>query len=89
MSRKVLYHPDQVRALFNRMRGDLHDLHFKHMCQMADLRRQFDACRAELDELKSAVRARVRAEAELHALHRERDIRNAMRAERDPAAPLP
>jgi hypothetical protein len=89
--RVVLYHPKFVEgfcAALAEAKADLHDLHFKHVCEMADLRRELDACRAELDGLRTAVLARQHAEGELAILHRERDIARAQAAERDPNAAL-
>ena len=60
-----------------------------------ELRRQFDWMLAELQDvteqfrkLKMAVLARRQAQTELVALHREREIQQAERAERDLGAPL-
>jgi hypothetical protein len=55
---------------------------------MADLDRALAQTRAELEELKAAIRRRVAAEAELAALRRERELMLALNAERDPATPL-
>ena len=76
------------RALYDECRGDLAALSFKHACALADLHRELDACRAELEELRAAVLARQNAETELRELYRERAIQRARAAERDPAAPL-
>jgi hypothetical protein len=84
---RVLYHPDRVRAMFAQMRGDLHAMHFKHLCELSDLRRELDAMRTELEqlrELRATVRARHRAEAELAELHRRRSLMQASMAARDP-----
>ena len=67
---------------------DLHDMHFKHLCELADLRRELNATRAALDELRAATLARQQAEAALAELYRERAIARARAAERDPALPL-
>ena len=40
-------------------------MHFKHLCELADLRKELDETRTALDELRAAVRARERAESEL------------------------
>jgi len=92
--RRVLYRPEfvagYVRA-YRQAQADLHDLHFKHMCQMADLRRELDVLRAELAQLReldTVVRARQNAEIEVAELRRRREIVKAFGAERDPAAPL-
>jgi len=63
-------------------------MHFKHLNELADLKRELDECRAALDALRGAVRAREQAEAELANLYREREIHRAQAAERDFAAPL-
>jgi hypothetical protein len=47
-----------------------------------------DQYRARLEELQRAVEQRWKAEAELSALHRERDLQLAMRQERDPTKPM-
>jgi len=89
--RRVLYSPQYVRGFavaLREARADLHDMHFKHLCELADLHRELDKCRAELDALKDIVRRRVAAEAELAALRRERELMRALSAERDPALPL-
>ena len=87
-NRKLLYTADRVHALFARMRADLHDMHFKHLCELADLRKELDETRTALDELRTAVRARQAAESELAELYRERGIARAQATERDPATPL-
>jgi hypothetical protein len=66
-----------VAAERNQLRQDL-----------TDVRRQRDEALAMLDELRTAIRARHAAEAELASLYRERDIAKAQAAVRDPAAPL-
>jgi hypothetical protein len=86
--RKLLYSADRVHALFARMRADLHDMHFKHLCELADLRKELDETRTALDELRAAVRARERAESELTSLYRERDLARARAVARDSAMPL-
>jgi hypothetical protein len=92
--RVVLYHPKYVegfRSALREARADLHDMHFRHLCELADLRREIDTLRAELAhlrELRAAVLARQKAEAELAELYRERAIARARAAERDPNIPL-
>jgi predicted component of type VI protein secretion system len=56
--------------------------------RQADLLRQLDELRTELEALKAAIRARQKAQAELDSLHRERELMRALSAERDPALPL-
>ena len=85
--RRLLYTEARVRALFARMRADMHAQHCRHLCELADLKREVDAMRAELAalrELRAAVLARQQAEAELVSLYRERSIQRARATERDP-----
>jgi Skp family chaperone for outer membrane proteins len=89
--RRLLYSPryvDGYRVALLEAREDLHGLHFKHQCELADLRRELDKCRADLEELRAAVRARQNAEQELASLHRERAIQRARAQARDPTIPL-
>ena len=89
--RRPLYTEERVRAFVNRMRSDLAAQHFAHLCELADLRKEVDAMRAELAtlrELRAAVLARQQAEAELRELYRERSIQRARAAERDFSMPL-
>lgn len=87
-TRRVLYRPDQVRRLVAGMREDLRDLRFKHLREMADLRRELDEVRNDYIRLRDAVRARHRAEAELADLRRQRNLVEAWASERDPATQL-
>jgi len=87
-ARRVLYTPERVHTLFAKMKSDLAAMHFKHLCELSDLRRELDTVRAEFEELKDVVRRRVAAEAELASLRRERQLMLALSAERDPAMPL-
>ena len=88
MQRRVLVHPDRVRAMFPKMRDELHDMYSKHLRELADLRRELDKARADLDKLRAAVRARQQAQDELSGLYRARAIQQAQAAERDPNAAL-
>jgi hypothetical protein len=89
--RRVLYSPSYIQGFRNALcqaRADLHAMSFRHACELADLRKEFDQVRADYAELRSTVLARQDAEAELAALYRERAIARARAAERDPALPL-
>jgi hypothetical protein len=89
--RKLLYTAEHVRAAFNKMRAEAHAAHFATLCELADLRREVDAMRTELErlrELRDVVAARHRAENELASLYRERAIARARAAERDLNAAL-
>ena len=84
--RPVLYTPQFVAGFAHALRearADLHDQHFKHLCEMGDLLRELAALRAEVEhlrELNAVVLARHRAEAELAGLYRERSIQQALAA---------
>jgi len=56
--------------------------------ELAEIRHERDDMRAALRELCAASLARIKAEAELAALYRERAIARAQAAERDPNAAL-
>ena len=89
--RRLVYTEERVRAMFAKMRGDLHERHFRHMCELSDLRRELDQMRAELTtlrELRAATLARHQAYAELASLYRERELQRARAAERDASTPL-
>lgn len=88
MSRKPLYTAEHVHKMFARMRNDLHEMHSRHLGEMADLRRELEEVHAAYAELRATVLARQNAERELTSLYRERDIARARAAERDPALPL-
>jgi hypothetical protein len=55
---------------------------------LAQTRKSLDEVREAMRELRAAVLARQKAEAELASLYRERTIQRAQRTERDPALPL-
>ena len=76
------------RSWLDEAKADLAQMHFRHQCAQADLRRELDQVRGELEEFRAVIRARQRAEAELAELYREREIARAQVAERDPATPL-
>jgi len=91
MTRRLLYTAQYVAGFRNALQQapeELHDMHFKHLCELADLRRELEETRAALAELRAAVRARAAADQELAELHREREIQRAQKVERDPALPL-
>jgi len=88
-------HIDAYRAALAECRADLAQMNFRHQCALADLHRELDALRAELeqaraafDELRSVSLARQRAETEVAELRRMQAIGRARAAERDPATPL-
>jgi len=88
-NRRLLYSENRVRQLFARMRGDLHQQHLRHLCEMSDLRRELDEVRGLYAQLRAAVLARQNAEQELADLRRQRSLVEAWAAGvRDPATRL-
>jgi hypothetical protein len=81
---RPLYTEERVRMMFARMRGDLHAQHLRHLSEMIDLRRELERVRAAYNELRNAVLARQRGDAELAELYREREIERAQLTQRDP-----
>jgi hypothetical protein len=76
MSRRVLYHPAYIRGFARALaeaKADLREMHLKHLGEMADLRRELDAARANFTELRNAALAREKAEADLELMKRDRE----------------
>jgi hypothetical protein len=77
--RRLLVHPGHVafvagyREAMLKMRGDLHEQHYRHLCEMSDLRKELTQARAQFEALRNAVIERQRAEANLELLKRDRD----------------
>jgi len=84
MLRRLLYTEERVRALFARMRSELHEMAARHASEQYRLRQELDEVRAQFDELRSIASARSRAETELDELRRLREIGRARAAQRDP-----
>jgi len=82
-SRKLLYTPDRVHAMFSQMRDDLHELAVRHASEVAALRAELDHVWDLYARLRAVSLARTQAEAELADLRREREIARARAAERD------
>jgi len=73
-SRRLLRpHLDAYRRALDEAKTDLSVLNFQHACRTADLLRQVEELRAELEALKDIVRRRVAAEQELSHLRQLRD----------------
>ena len=85
--RRLLYHPEYVRAFADALRearADLHEMHSRHVAEVAALRRELDEVRAAFDELRSISLARQKAaRSSLPA-----STASAPSHERDPAQPL-
>lgn len=81
LDRPLFVSADRARELYRRMRRDLEAQHDRHLAELAALRR-------ELDELRTAILARVNAERELAELRRRRTLVEAWSAERDLGQPL-
>jgi chromosome segregation ATPase len=93
--RLIRPHIDAYRAALTEARADLNALHAAHERRQIEAQRrqqnlvdELEALRHELSELKSVIRARQRAQAELDGLYRERELMRALAAPRDPALPL-
>jgi hypothetical protein len=63
-------------------------MHCKHLAELAELRCQLEAVRADYAALRAAVLARQEAEQVLAALYRERELARARAVERNPTQPL-
>jgi hypothetical protein len=74
MRRRLLFTEERVRAIFARLRDEMHEQHFRHLCEMADLRKELDQARDEFEQLRDAVLKRQAAEAEVAMLKRTRAI---------------
>ena len=86
--RRLLVSPERVQLFCDALRearADLHEMHIKHLCELAELRH-------EIDELRSVVQLVVsilRREAETSVADLRRQLEVALaRIERDPAKPL-
>lgn len=90
--RRVVYTPERVHAMFARMRNEIREMDERRVAELRAMGEKYlaelRALRAELDELRSLSLARQRAELEIAALRRLREIGRARAAERDPAQPL-
>jgi hypothetical protein len=76
--RRVLYTGERVRAMFARMRGDLHAQHSRHLCELTELRKELAGLRAAYEALRGAVLEREKAEANLELLRRDRERRTSI-----------
>jgi hypothetical protein len=86
--RRVLYSPQFVAGYADALRtarADLHDMSFRHACELADLRAEVAELRAVFRDVVTSLRER--ADEEVTALRRQLMIALA-RLERDPARPL-
>ena len=82
--RVVLYHPKYVEGFRNPLReakADLHTMHFRHLCELADLRKEI----AELRSILADVVAALRTQAETDVATLRQRLETALaRIERDP-----
>jgi len=84
----VLYHPQYLEGFRNALRearADLHQLHFNHLCELADVRAELKVLREVLEVVVSVTRQQ--AEGNLASLRRQLEVALA-RIERDPRKPL-
>jgi len=87
--RRLLYSPQYVqgfRVALREARTDLHDIHFKHLCELADLRREIAELRDVLHLLVTTLRRQ--ADQDVAQLRRQLETATLARLERDPAKPL-
>ena len=86
--RRLLYSPQYVRGFrvaLREARTDLYDMHFKHLCELADLRKEIAELRAVLHLVVTTLREK--ADQDVAQLRRQLETPLA-RLERDPAKPL-
>ena len=81
--RPVLVHPDRVRALFNKMRDELHELAAKHLSE----NHSAPSLPQSVAHLTSFAVSRWRGRRRKRR-SQSFDLLRAFAAERDPAAPL-
>jgi hypothetical protein len=80
MYRRRLIRPGYAALckVLSECRVDLHEQHFQHLCELADLRKELDTVRAQYEALRGAVLEREKAEANLALLQRDRDRRTCI-----------
>ena len=74
--RVLLYRPRYIQGVRNSLantlaeaRADLHDMHFKHLCELADLRREIGELRSILGDVVTTLR--TQAESDVATLRRQ------------------
>ena len=86
--RRLLYSSQFVRGFAVALReakADLHKMHFKHLCELADLKKEI----GELREVMLLVTSTLRQQSEADVATLRRQLETALaRIERDPAKPL-
>lgn len=82
--RRILLHPRYIegfRVALREARGDLHEMHYRHLCELAALRAEV----AELREILSMIVGTLRTQAETDLATLRRQLERALaRIERDP-----
>jgi uncharacterized protein Yka (UPF0111/DUF47 family) len=87
--RVVLYHPRYVegfRAALREARADLAALHFRHLCELQDLRREVDELRSIFEDVVHTLRQQ--AESDVDQLRRQLMAALVRLQRRDPNTPL-
>jgi hypothetical protein len=86
--RRVLLHPNYIQAMRNTFmreaRADLHQMHFEHLCQLADLRRELTELREVLELVVSV--SRQKAETDVATLRQQ--LETALAKLERPSGPL-
>jgi len=86
--RPLLYSPQYVhgfRIALREARADLHEMHVRHLCELAGLRHEVNELRDVVQLVVSILRQQ--AKTDVASLRRQLEVALA-RLERDPAAPL-
>lgn len=84
----LLYSPQYLAALRNTLaaaKADLHEMHFRHLCGLADLRKEIAELRSILADV---VALRTQAETDVATLRRQLETALVKLAQRDPQKPL-
>jgi hypothetical protein len=86
--RRILYSPqfvDGFRVALREAKADLQEMHFRHLCELAELRREVGELRSILQDVIWA--SREKADADVAGLRHELETALA-RLERNPNKPL-
>jgi hypothetical protein len=87
--RRIVLHPALVQRFRNALaeaKSDLHAMHFEHLCQLADLKKEIAELREALQLLVTL--RRQQAEGDLTELRRRLEAALARIERRDPSTPL-
>jgi t-SNARE complex subunit (syntaxin) len=88
-NRVVVYHPRFIAALRNTLaeaKADLHEMHYRHLCELADLKKEIAELRAIFRDVVTMLRQQ--SEADVARLRRQLETALVKLAQRDPQKPL-